>query len=275
MNSVATACVNQNEIRELIPHSGSMCLLESVVAWDEQSIVCTSHTHLDRTNPLRRDENLSAIHAFEYGAQAVAIHGGLRARSAGTSPPPGYLAALRDASVEVRMLDRFTDPLVVRANALISDSANSVYKCIISVGEAVVAQGRVTIILRPSRPVRSEPDFKDGMPAITSSISRTSVPAFDVHRRVPIDHPSLPGHFPGEPIVPAVVILDEVAAALAQWQQSRITHIHFAKFLSPLKPEQIFTVSFATSSSPTQLTFQCQAENRAIAEGCLDVARYA
>jgi predicted hotdog family 3-hydroxylacyl-ACP dehydratase len=277
MNTVTAVRINQNEIRELIPHSGSMCLLESVLAWDEQSIVCTSRTHLLPTNPLRRDEKLSAIHAFEYGAQTVAIHGGLRARAAGTSASPGYLAAFRDASVKVGTLDQFTNPLVVRANSLFSDHANSVYKCVISAGDTVVAQGRVTIILRRStlsRPLKPDLDFKDGLPLTTSSVPRTLAAAVEIDRRVPIGHPSLPGHFPGEPIVPAVVILDEVAAALAQWRPSRITHIHFAKFLSPLKPEQIFTVSFATPSSPTQITFQCQAENRAIAEGRFDVARY-
>src|SRR5205814_1511307 len=43
----------QFEIRSLIPHSGSMCLLERVLEWDDRSIVCASNTHRDPINPLR------------------------------------------------------------------------------------------------------------------------------------------------------------------------------------------------------------------------------
>ena len=76
--------INKAEIRTLIPHSGLMCLLDEVVQWDDRSIACVSNTHRDPANPLRRQGRLSAVHAFEYGAQAAAIHGGLRARAAGT-----------------------------------------------------------------------------------------------------------------------------------------------------------------------------------------------
>src|SRR6201982_1456603 len=86
--------IDKAEIRTLIPHSGLMCLLDEVTQWDEQSIVCVSNTHRDPENPLRRQGRLSAVHAFEYGAQAAAVHGGLRARAGGTAAPPGYLASL-------------------------------------------------------------------------------------------------------------------------------------------------------------------------------------
>ena len=79
--------IDKSEIRRLIPHSGTMCLLDGVVRWDDDSIVCITNTHRDANNPLRRDGQLSAVHALEYGAQAAAIHGGLRARAAGTTAP--------------------------------------------------------------------------------------------------------------------------------------------------------------------------------------------
>src|SRR6266542_2256106 len=85
------------EIRPLFPNSVLMCLLDELTQWDDRSITCVSNTHRDPANPLRRDGRLSALHAFEYGAQAAAVHGGLRARSVGTTAAPGYLAALRDA----------------------------------------------------------------------------------------------------------------------------------------------------------------------------------
>jgi predicted hotdog family 3-hydroxylacyl-ACP dehydratase len=142
------ARIDKAAIRKLIPHSDAMCLLDCVVNWDDQSILCTTDTHRDPSNPLRREERLSAIHAFEYGAQAVAVHGGLRARAAGAVAPPGYLAALRDAILQVNRLDNLPSPLEVRAQRLFGDSANSVYQCHLTCAGTPVAQARVTIILR-------------------------------------------------------------------------------------------------------------------------------
>ena len=140
--------LDKAEIRALIPHSGLMCLLDSVIAWDDQSIVCISDTHRDPVNPLRRDGQLSAVHAFEYAAQAVAVHGGLLARSTGGTAPPGYLAALRDARLHVTRLDHITSPLQVCASRLFGSSANSVYECRVTAGDVAVAEARITIMLR-------------------------------------------------------------------------------------------------------------------------------
>ena len=57
---------------------------------------------------------------------------------------------------------------------------------------------------------------------------------------IPADHPAFAGHFPGTPIVPGVVLLDEVLHAIAvdtglnetSWQISSV------KFLSPLTPHE-------------------------------------
>ena len=96
--------IDKPEIRTLIPHAGTMCLLDNVTDWDDKSIVCTTSTHRDKTNPLRRDGRLSSLNALEYGAQAAAIHGGLRARAAGMTAPACYLAALRDSMISLRRL---------------------------------------------------------------------------------------------------------------------------------------------------------------------------
>jgi 3-hydroxyacyl-[acyl-carrier-protein] dehydratase len=58
--------------------------------------------------------------------------------------------------------------------------------------------------------------------------------------RVPAKHPALTGHFPGNPIVPGVVILDAVICAAEAWlgasfQVRRLSH---AKFLAPLLPDE-------------------------------------
>jgi predicted hotdog family 3-hydroxylacyl-ACP dehydratase len=140
--------VNKAAICTLIPHSGLMCLLDEITQWDDESITCVTNTHRDSANPLRRDGRLSVVHAFEYGAQAAAVHGGLRARSVGATAPPGYLAALRDARLHVVFLDDIRSPLQVCANRLFGDGANTVYECRVLADNALLANGRVTIIQR-------------------------------------------------------------------------------------------------------------------------------
>jgi len=110
--------ITKTEIENLIPHSGLMCLLDEVTQWDDRSIVSITNTHRNPTNPLRRQGRLSAVHAFEYGAQAAAVHGGLRAHAAGMIAPPGYLAALRDGRLYVTRLDYIHLPLRICARHL-------------------------------------------------------------------------------------------------------------------------------------------------------------
>jgi 3-hydroxyacyl-[acyl-carrier-protein] dehydratase len=97
---------------------------------------------------------------------------------------------------------------------------------------------------------------------------------FEAIRLIHADHPSLPGHFPGAPLVPGVVILDEVLAALIEWRQdSRLTGIRMVKFLAPLQPDQAFTISLSAKDEHTrEVNFCCRAEDRVIVEGQLEVA---
>ena len=51
------------------------------------------------------------------------------------------------------------------------------------------------------------------------------------------DHPSLPGHFPGRPLVPGVVVLDRVVAAIeAKHGPLGPLRLPQVKFLQPLLP---------------------------------------
>jgi 3-hydroxyacyl-[acyl-carrier-protein] dehydratase len=96
---------------------------------------------------------------------------------------------------------------------------------------------------------------------------------FEVRCLIRADHPSLPGHFPGAPLVPGVVILDEVVAALGEWQQnSQLSGLRSVKFLAPLKPQQPFTISLSTTSENAgEVSFCCRVEERVIVQGRLEV----
>jgi 3-hydroxyacyl-[acyl-carrier-protein] dehydratase len=96
---------------------------------------------------------------------------------------------------------------------------------------------------------------------------------FEIRRVIPADHPSLPGHFPGAPIVPGVVILDEILAALMKWRKNcRVTAIPTVKFLAPLRPERPFTIYLAENQNVQgEVDFFCRAQDRVIAEGRFQV----
>jgi 3-hydroxymyristoyl/3-hydroxydecanoyl-(acyl carrier protein) dehydratase len=96
---------------------------------------------------------------------------------------------------------------------------------------------------------------------------------FEVSRSIGADHPSLPGHFPDTPVVPGVVILDEIVAALLQWRKDcRLIAIRTVKFLAPLKPEQPFRICLASDENGArEINFCCRTEERIIVEGRLEV----
>lgn len=62
--------------------------------------------------------------------------------------------------------------------------------------------------------------------------------SFHTRLRISEDHPALPGHFPGHPVVPGVVLLDRVAEALSAWRGMRIAGLPQVKFMRPLLPGQ-------------------------------------
>ena len=58
------------------------------------------------------------------------------------------------------------------------------------------------------------------------------------------EHPSLPGHFPGDPIVPGAILLDHAIANVERAFGRKVAMILAAKFLVPVRPQQ--TVIFVS-----------------------------
>lgn len=77
-------------------------------------------------------------------------------------------------------------------------------------------------------------------------------------------HPALPGHFPGNPVVPGVVLLQRVAAALKQWRGEALTRLD-VKFLAPLLPDQEATIELREDAKG--LRFVIRRDEAVIARG--------
>lgn len=89
---------------------------------------------------------------------------------------------------------------------------------------------------------------------------------------IPAGHPAFPGHFPGAPIVPGVLLLGHVAAALERARGPlRVSAIRDAKFFAPLGPGEPCTVVFADLPSG-DVRFECRSGARTVARGTLATA---
>jgi len=136
--------IDRARIEALIPHSGTMVLLDSVVAHDETSILCTTMSHRRADNPLLREARLPSVVGAEYGAQAAAIHGALLAEG---TMRPGRVVLLRAMTWTRHFLDDVQAPIEVRAESLHRDASNIAYGFVLSAEGEELLHGECGIIL--------------------------------------------------------------------------------------------------------------------------------
>jgi len=86
------------------------------------------------------------------------------------------------------------------------------------------------------------------------------------------DHPCLAGHFPGQPVVPAVVLLDFAARALGETlgRRVRLTAVPAVKFLNPLLPGQMFSVELQIDAAAHSARFIARTTEAELAQGRLE-----
>lgn len=139
-------------IAALVPHQGLMCLWESVEDWTAATIRLRSEGHRDAMHPLRRNGRLHAVHLCEYGAQAMAVHGGLVAREAGGRARAGLLVALRGVALHVDRIDDLPGPLEGQAERLVDTPDSQQYAFRILHAGRVLAEGRAAVMLQDMDP---------------------------------------------------------------------------------------------------------------------------
>ena len=135
-------------IATLLPHAGRMRLIDRVVSYDEQAIVCESDSHRAADHPLAEAGVLSIICGLEYGAQAMAIHGALLASGGSPGAPRrhGYLVAASDLRWTVERLDQCSR-LVIKALSEFRSDNQVAYRFEISASGVGLLDGRASVLL--------------------------------------------------------------------------------------------------------------------------------
>jgi predicted hotdog family 3-hydroxylacyl-ACP dehydratase len=130
------------DIARRIPHEGAMSLLDAVLAWDRDGIVCRSPVP-DAGHALAEDAGVPAVAAIEYAAQAAALHGALVDDR--VQPRGGVLAKVADVTLHVPRLDGARGALRIRADALGRSTAGCLYAFEVSDADRRLVSGRLMV----------------------------------------------------------------------------------------------------------------------------------
>ncbi|HEX4024022.1 MAG TPA: hypothetical protein VHX52_04860 [Steroidobacteraceae bacterium] len=156
-----------------LPHQGRMCLLDEVLSWDAQQLLCRADSHRAADHPLRAHGRLGSACAIEYAAQAAALHGSLlqlppASPLPAASPLPSaaglhLLASVRAFELNVERLDDIAGDLLIGAARLQAGARGALYRFVLDEAAAAgraprrLAQGNLGLWLGPSGSGHGDP----------------------------------------------------------------------------------------------------------------------
>ncbi|BBL72931.1 hydroxymyristoyl-ACP dehydratase [Methylomagnum ishizawai] len=135
--------LSRSEFAHLLPHAGSMSLLDRVLAYDAERLHATAQSHRAADNPLRREGQLSPCAGIEYAAQAMAVHGALRA--GGGAARQGFLALAREITWTVARLDDIPADLDIHIHQLALRADSAMYEFSLAALGRVLVAGRAAV----------------------------------------------------------------------------------------------------------------------------------
>lgn len=140
--------IDHQGICDLIPHTGSMCLLDTVTAWDQGSIRCTAISHRQISNPFIDSAGyaMSSAILVEYGAQAAAVHAGLLQQGmAGNGT--AYIGAVKNLKFHHKKVSRDIETLLVTAQCELNSREGAIYTIECGDDSDVIISARIVLVL--------------------------------------------------------------------------------------------------------------------------------
>ena len=132
-------------VRELVPHSGQMVLLDRVLSADDDNLCAEVRIHAG--SMLAGEEGVGAWVGIEYMAQAIAAHAGWLAMQRGEAVKVGFLLGSRKYVCGVPLFANGSVLLVHVQRVLQGENGLGAFDCRIDVagGASAVATATVTV----------------------------------------------------------------------------------------------------------------------------------
>jgi len=134
-------------IVELVPHRPPMLLLDRVLSYDGERVVC--ETVLGPDSPFAEQGEVPAVVGIEYMAQTIAAGAGLSARDKGDQAGrTGFLLGCRNLSIAVDSF-QIGDRLTIEARRTWGENQIGSFACKVQRGSEVLVEGALTVYQGP------------------------------------------------------------------------------------------------------------------------------
>ncbi len=143
--------IDRSWIERRIPHHGRMCLIDAVLEWSAERIVCSSGGHRSADHPLRAHGRLGIACGIELAAQSMAVHGAILGEDSGDRPRAGLLASVRGVRLWARRLDEVESELYCEAVRIMGDQATALYEFELRSSSSRLISGRAAVVLDTGR----------------------------------------------------------------------------------------------------------------------------